>query len=185
MVRVIAGRYKSRLLKTLAGERLRPTSDRLRETLFNVLGESVVGAVFVDLYAGSGAVGIEAASRGAEWVYFIESHRPAARLMEANLMALGIESGAEILAVDALAGLRQLEQRSARLDIVYLDPPYREAKEYERALSHLGLGTLLVRSGVVVAEHHPKQPPAERYGLLVRHRTLRQGNAVLSFYRLV
>lgn len=182
-MRVIAGRFRSRRLKTLAGVRTRPTSDRLRETLFNVLGAAVSGAVFADCYAGSGAVGIEALSRGAEWVYFLESHRPAVRVIAANLASLDVDTGFEILAEDVAHGLVGLERDGVRLDLVFLDPPYRAAEEYERALAHLGASSLLAPGAVVVAEHHPKQPLAERYGSLARVRTLRQGDAVLSFYR--
>lgn len=182
-MRVIAGEYKSRRLKTLAGLKTRPTSDRLRETLFNVLGARVAGGVFADVYAGSGAVGIEALSRGAEWVYFLENNRAAVRVIEANLKALEIEEGFEILPHDAVAGLRHLEQREVRLDIVFLDPPYRAAEEYERALGFLGQSAVLAPDAIVVAEHHPKQPLGEGYGALGRSRFLRQGNAVLSFFR--
>jgi len=181
-MRVIAGEFKSRRLKTLAGQKTRPTSDRLRETLFNVLGARVAGSVFADCYAGSGAVGIEALSRGAEWVYFLENHRAATRVIEANLKALGIEEGFEILPHDVVAGLRHLQGREVRLDIVFLDPPYRAAEEYERALAFLGGSSALAPDAIVVTEHHPKQLLAERYGTLARFRELRQGNAALSFY---
>lgn len=182
-MRVIAGRFKSRRLKTLAGLKTRPTSDRLRETLFNVLGAGVAGAVVADCYAGSGAVGIEALSRGAEWVYFLENFRVATRVIEANLASLEVKDGYEILAREVLSGLRELEGRRVRLDVVFLDPPYRAAEEYERALAYLGETGLLHPDAVVIAEHHPKQALAERYGALARIRELRQGNAVLSFYR--
>lgn len=181
-MRVIAGRFRSRRLKTLAGQRTRPSSDRLRETLFNVLGPRVAGAVFADCYAGSGAVGIEALSRGAEWVYFLESHRPAVRVLQANLASLGIEEGFEMLPFDVVAGLRRLEQRGLRLDIVFLDPPYQAAEEYERTLGWLGEAKLLAPDARVIAEHHHKRPLAERYSVLARSRILRQGDAVLSFY---
>ena len=181
-MRVIAGTFKSRRLKTLAGLKTRPTSDRLRETLFNVLGARMAGSVFADCYAGSGAVGIEALSRGAEWVYFLENHRAATRVIEANLKTLEVEEGFEILPHDAIAGLRHLEQREVRLDIVFLDPPYRAAEEYQRALNFLGASSVLAPNAIVIAEHHPKQPLAEHYGKLTRSRELRQGSAVLSFY---
>jgi len=181
-MRIIAGEYKSRRLKTLAGLKTRPTSDRLRETLFNVLGARVPGSVFADVFAGSGAVGIEAISRGAEWVYFLENNRAAVRVIEANLKSLEIEGGFEILPHDAVAGLRHLEQREVRLDIVFLDPPYRAAEEYERALGSLGQAAVLAPDAIVVAERHPKQPLAEQYGRLARYRELRQGSAVLSFF---
>jgi 16S rRNA (guanine(966)-N(2))-methyltransferase RsmD len=183
-MRVIAGQFRSRRLKTLRGVSTRPTSDRLRETLFNVLGPSVAGAVFADCYAGSGAVGIEALSRGAEWVYFLERTRSATRVIQQNLRTLEVGEGYEILSVDVVAGLRRLERRGARLDIVFLDPPYRAAEEYERAFHVLGEGKLLSPDALVIAEHHPKQPLEETYGPLARTRTLRQGSAVLRFYRL-
>ena len=183
-MRVITGTFKSRRLKTLPGARTRPTSDRLRETLFNVLGASVRGAVFADGYAGSGAVGIEALSRGAEFVYFLENHRPAVRVIEQNLKSLGIAEGYEVLALDVRAALRILEQRGVRFDVVFLDPPYKEAEEYERALALLGESKLLAPGAVVVVEHHRKQSLVERYGALARARILRQGDSTLSLYRL-
>src|ERR1700692_4565207 len=99
-MRVIAGTYRSRILKSLKGLALRPTSDRLRETLFNVLGDAVDGARFIDLFAGTGAVGIEALSRGASEVVFIENHAPAATLIRRNLESLAITSGAPVLPLD-------------------------------------------------------------------------------------
>ncbi len=185
-MRVIAGTFKSRRLKTLpaaAGASTRPTSDRLRETLFNVLGAGVRGAVFADAYAGSGAVGIEALSRGAEFVYFLESHRPAVRVIEANLKSLGLEEGFEILPLDVCAGLRSLEQRGVRFDAVFLDPPYKQTEEYERTLALLSDSKLLASGAVVIAEHHRKLALAEKFGTLARFRVLRQGDSSLSFYR--
>ncbi|MGH9789227.1 MAG: 16S rRNA (guanine(966)-N(2))-methyltransferase RsmD [Candidatus Acidiferrales bacterium] len=183
-MRIIAGEFKSRRLKTLPGAKTRPTSDKLRETLFNVLGASVQGAVFADCYAGSGAVGLEALSRGAEFVYFLENHRPAVRIIEQNLKSLGIAEGYDLLAVDVCAGFRILQERGARLDLVFLDPPYKAADEYDRALALLGESKLLAPGARVIAEHHPKQPLEERYGALARTRTLRHGDSVLSFYIL-
>src|ERR1700687_914048 len=110
-MRVIAGTYRSRILKSLKGLALRPTSDRLRETLFNVLGEKVSGARVLDLFAGTGAIGIEALSRGAPEGVFIENHAPAATLVRRNLDALGVHSGFTVLAVDVLRGLEMLAAR--------------------------------------------------------------------------
>lgn len=183
-MRVIAGKFKSRRLQTLPGVQTRPTSDRLRETLFNVLAPHVPGAVFADCYAGSGAVGIEALSRGAEWIYFLEKNRSGNRVIQQNLRALEIEEGCEILALDVVAGLRRLERAGVRLDLVFLDPPYRAAEEYQRSLLVLGEAKLLSPDAIVIAEHHPKQPLADSYAVLARTRTLKQGSAVLSFYRL-
>ncbi|HSC77017.1 MAG TPA: 16S rRNA (guanine(966)-N(2))-methyltransferase RsmD [Candidatus Acidoferrales bacterium] len=184
-MRVITGTFKSRRLKTLPGAATRPTSDRLRETLFNVLGAGVRGAVFADCYAGSGAVGIEALSRGAEFVYFLENHRAAVRVIHANLKSLAIGEGYEVLAMDVAAGLRSLGQRGVRFDIVFLDPPYKDVDAYARTVALLGESNLLSPAATVVAEHHRKQALADRYGALARARTLRQGDSTLSFYRAV
>src|SRR5271156_5818458 len=110
-MRVIAGTYRSRILKSLKGLALRPTSDRLRETLFNVLGDAIAGSRFLDVFAGTGAVGIEALSRGAAEVVFIENYAPAATLIRRNLESLELRSGATVLAIDALRGLEKLAAR--------------------------------------------------------------------------
>src|ERR1700719_4356799 len=107
-MRVIAGIYRSRILKSLKGLALRPTSDRLRETLFNVLAPNIAGSRFADLFAGTGAIGIEALSRGAAEVVFIENHAPAATLIRRNLESLDIRSGATVLSMDAVRGLEKL-----------------------------------------------------------------------------
>lgn len=182
-MRVIAGKFKRRRLKTLGGAQLRPTSDPLRETLFNLLGASIVGSVFADLYAGSGAVGIEALSRGAAKVFFLESHPPAAGLIRGNLVTLGVFNGFEILSGDVVAGLERLGGRSVTLDVVFLDPPYAATGECERALAQLGKGKLLRPQARVVAEHSKRTPLPERVGCLLRERTLRQGDSALSFFR--
>ena len=186
-MRVIAGTYRSRILKSLRGLALRPTSDRLRETLFNVLTSNIAGSRFVDLFAGTGAIGIEALSRGAAEVVFIENHAPAVTLIRRNLESLGIRSGATMLAVDALRGLAMLasrEQSSTHgFDYVFLDPPYAAAEDYSRVLEFLGSGDLLALGGIVIAEHRRNFDLPEELGTLQRFRVLKQGDAALSFYR--
>ena len=134
-MRIVAGKYRSRILKSPRKLALRPTSDKLRETLFNILGAAVEGSVFVDVYAGTGAVGIEALSRGASEVFFIEKQRPAAELIHKNLESLGITVSASILAVDAVKGLEMLVRRKfgkpLQADFVFLDPPYEQEQEYD------------------------------------------------------
>jgi 16S rRNA (guanine966-N2)-methyltransferase len=188
LMRVIAGTYRSRILKSLKGLALRPTSDRLRETLFNVLGPAIAGARFVDIFAGTGAVGIEALSRGAAEVVFIEKHPPAVALIRKNLESLGVRSGATVLGADALRGLEKLTAKHAPddppFDFVFLDPPYAAAEEYERVLRVLGSATCLAPGSVVIAEHHKKFDLPVHAGSLTRFRVLKQGDAALSFYRL-
>src|SRR5947209_3060104 len=125
-MRVIAGKYRSRILKSLKGLALRPTSDRLRETPFNVLAARVADSLFLDVFAGTGAVGIEALSRGAAAAVFIENHAPAAALICRNLQSLGITSGAQVLALDALRALQKIAAKhkptDPRVDLVFIDP---------------------------------------------------------------
>jgi 16S rRNA (guanine966-N2)-methyltransferase len=186
-MRVIAGTYKSRLLKSLKGLALRPTSDRLRETLFNVLAQNIAGSRFVDLFAGTGAIGIEALSRGSAEVVFIENHAPAATLIRRNLESLGINTGVTVLAADALRGLAMLAARKNRgapaCDFIFLDPPYAAAEDYSHVLEFLGTADLLAPGGIVVAEHRRNFDLPEAPGVLKRFRVLKQGDAALSFYR--
>lgn len=183
-MRVIAGKYRSRPLRSLKGQALRPTSDRLRETLFNILGSRIDGAAFVDLYAGTGAIGIEALSRGARQVIFIEHHAPAAKLIRRNLDSLEIKTGAEILAMDAMRGIERLLARRVHADFVFLDPPYAADEEYERTLEFLGDSPPLTAEGRVIVERLRRREVAPRFGALERVRVVEQGDAALDFYRL-
>ena len=185
-MRVIAGKFRSRQLKSLKGMALRPTSDRLRETLFNVIADRVEGSRFLDVFAGTGAVGIEALSRGAREAVFIENHAPAAQLIEKNLESLGLRAEARVLAVDAARGLQRLAAEAAakrNYDIAFLDPPYAAVEDYRRVLSFLGTSRLLAEDSLVIAEHQRKLELPETAGNLDRVRMLRQGDAALSFYR--
>jgi len=184
-MRVIAGIYRSRPLAAPPGRDTRPTSDRLRETLFNVLAPRIEGAVFLDLYAGSGAVGIEALSRGAAEVIFAENAGPALQAIRRNLASLGIKGNYALEARSAAAALRRLAAAGRTAGIVFLDPPYVGAGEYEHTLSLLGgeCASLLSPDAIVIAEHIRKYALPERLGSLHRYRLLQQGDAALSFYR--
>ena len=184
-MRVIAGKFRSRQLKSLKGLSLRPTSDMLRETLFNILGTRVQGSRFLDLFAGTGAVGIEAISRGAISATFVENHPAAVRLIRENLAALEIKSEARIIATAAELALEKLhKERAAVFDFIFLDPPYANEKDYEATLHALENSLLIAESTIIIAEHHKSfELPASR-GRFERVRGLRQGDAALSFYRL-
>ena len=187
-MRIIAGTYRSRILKSLKGPTLRPTSDRLRETLFNVLGPSVHGSRFLDLFAGTGAVGIEAISRGAVQAVFIENHPHAAALIRRNLESLGIRSGVKVLSEDTLTGLATLASKhgsgEAGFDFVFVDPPYAAELEYHRVLAFLGSGSILAAGATVIVEHRRTAELPTQVGELQRTRILRQGDAALTFYRV-
>lgn len=172
-MRVIGGEFRSRRLRSLPGLDVRPTPDRLREALFNVLAPRLEGRVFVDAYAGTGAVGIEALSRGAARVIFIERKRSAVARIRENLRSLGVTEGFEIHCAKAARALERV-----RGDIVFLDPPYELAAEYEAALERLGAHP----PELVVVQHSCRQPLRERYASLVRRRVLRQGDNCLSFF---
>ena len=164
--------------------RLRPTSDRLRETLFNILGPAVEASLFIDLYAGTGAIGIEALSRGAREIYLVESHPASARLIRKNLDSLDVHEGAEVMECDALRGLDSLASRHLLADFIFLDPPYAETGEHLRILEFLDSAHLVAPYGLVIAEHLSKSVLPERFTRLERVRLLEQGDASLSFYRL-
>ena len=188
-MRIIAGEFRSRRLEAPAGLATRPTSDRLRETLFNVLASRMEGAVFLDLYAGSGAVGMEALSRGAASVDFVERAPAAVAVLRANLAKLKITEGFRVHTGGVGAWLRRFgtgasSGRKPVFDLVFLDPPYEAAEEYAATLGLLGGGSveLLAPGALVIAEHRRKERLEERYGKLGRTRLLEQGDAGLSFY---
>ncbi|MFY9844643.1 MAG: 16S rRNA (guanine(966)-N(2))-methyltransferase RsmD [Terriglobales bacterium] len=186
-MRVIAGQYRRRTLRSLPGLEIRPTSDRLRETLFNVLcsGDpaALEGSAWVDLYAGTGAVGIEALSRGARMVHFVESSKPAADVIAANLKSLSIAGGFQIVKVEAGKALRQLGVAGNAVNFVFLDPPYSLQDEYSKTLAALAQSKLLNERSMVIAEHEKRFDPGDAFGELRRYRKLVQGDATLSFYR--
>lgn len=195
-MRIIAGRLRSRRFEAPTGLATRPTSDRLRETLFNVLAPRIEGAAFLDLYAGSGAVGMEALSRGAARVVFVERAAGALKVLRGNLGGLGLKEGAEVRAESVGAYLRKLapahlsgkDKDAAKVghpgfDVVFLDPPYDAEGEYETALELVGSAGFLNTGAVVIAEHRRKDVLKDEYGLLKRRRLLQQGDAALSFYQ--
>ena len=185
-VRIIAGSLRSRRLEAPPGLATRPSSDRLRETLFNVLASRIEGAAFLDLYAGSGAVGMEALSRGAAQVEFVEWAPAALKVLRGNLERLGIVAGFRIHGVTVGAFLRRAAEapKRERYEVVFLDPPWDSAEEYAATLGLLGgaAAGLLGEGALVIAEHRKKQRLDDRYGLLERTRLLEQGDAALSFY---
>jgi 16S rRNA (guanine(966)-N(2))-methyltransferase RsmD len=172
-MRVIGGEFRSRALKSLPGLDVRPTPDRLREALFNVLAPRIEGAVFADIYAGTGAVGIEALSRGAASAIFVEQNRAAAACIRDNLRSLGLEGRALLRHSRASVVIPQITA-----DIVFLDPPYPMEAEYDRSLILLAQRP----PPLVIVQHSPRQKLSDSYGPLHRTRELKQGDNVLSFF---
>jgi 16S rRNA (guanine(966)-N(2))-methyltransferase RsmD len=210
-VRIIAGSLGSRRLEAPPGLATRPSSDRLRETLFNVIAPRIEGAVFLDLYAGSGAVGLEALSRGAARVEFVERAAVALKVLRGNLERLGVREGFRVHGCAVGEFLRKMYAASGntgfvvfhpsrknkdaarvghpidsgvKVDLIFLDPPWDAAEEYAATLGLLGgaAAGLLGEGALVIAEHRKKESLEDRYGTLERTRLLEQGDAALSFY---
>jgi 16S rRNA (guanine(966)-N(2))-methyltransferase RsmD len=190
-MRVIAGQYRSRLLTAPRGTATRPTSDRLRETLFNILAPRIPASRFLDLYAGTGAVGIEALSRGAAHVWFSEKSPSALTALRANLTALRITQAFTLEDRGTAALLNRLAEQAAkpipppRIDFVFLDPPYELEAEYESTLAFFGSTRgrqFLAPNALILAEHSSKATLAPRYGILTRTRLLKQGDASVTFF---
>lgn len=186
-MRVIAGHYRGRNLKNPPDLRTRPTSDRLRETLFNVLAPRIDETTrFLDLCAGTGAIGIEALSRGADFALFVDKSRKSCGLIEANLDLLSIpEDQTEVVLADAEEFLRRAEKSGRTenaFDIVYFDPPY--SSDYRFVLDQLAVTDekILRQDGILVVEHHHKNELPDLIWNLRRWRILKQGDSSLSFY---
>jgi 16S rRNA (guanine(966)-N(2))-methyltransferase RsmD len=181
MTRIIAGREKGRRLKAPAGLETRPTGARVRQTLFDILAPRLPGCRFLDAFAGSGAVGLEALSRGAASVFLIEQGGTAVAAIRENVKALAGIGDVQVFRQDALVALPALAEQGRRFDVIFLDPPY-AGDLYERSLQTIVTSGLLAPGGVAVAQHFHKRPLPERIGGLVRVRSVRVGDHLLSFF---
>jgi 16S rRNA (guanine(966)-N(2))-methyltransferase RsmD len=180
-MRIISGKFRGRRLKSPRGMDLRPTSDRLKQALFNILGNAVDGAIFLDVFAGTGAIGLEALSRGAREVVFIESSRDSERLLRQNLELCGITVGYRLLQGDVFTQLRRLAREEFQADIVFLDPPYNWGpyRDLVQTLFRTGIASPMSR---VVFEHHRKADLPDTGAGFRRVRTVQQSDKCLSFY---
>lgn len=181
-MRIIAGTYKGRVLKSPVGDKTRPTSDRLRETLFNIIGPSIEGdSRFLDLCAGTGAVGIEALSRGAGFCTFVDRSRKSCELIEVNLDHLKVpEEETEVVCLGSEVYVSRKHDKS--YDFLFYDPPY--DSDYGPVLLELAdpASTLMAEGALLIAEHHAKHPLPDAVGDLRRWRIVKQGETRLSFY---
>ncbi|MBA2680711.1 MAG: 16S rRNA (guanine(966)-N(2))-methyltransferase RsmD [Ktedonobacteraceae bacterium] len=182
-MRVIAGKFRSQPLVAPKGWKTRPTSDRLRETLFNVIAPQIKGAVFADLFAGTGAIGIEALSREAKHVYFAENAKTPLAALRANIEKFGLGTEADIEACGTLPLLRRLLKEGIRLDFVYLDPPYSDHLAYKSTLQFLAENAVVNPGRIIIAEHARRSVLLEPSGLLESYRRIEQGDAALTFFR--
>jgi 16S rRNA (guanine(966)-N(2))-methyltransferase RsmD len=183
MTRIIAGRSRGRRLKAPVGTQTRPTGARVRQALFDILAPRLTGCRFLDAFAGGGAVGLEALSRGAARVVLVEQSAPAVAVLRANTRALdGAPGAVVVLRQDARVALPALLVRGERFDLVFLDPPY-EGRLYEETLP--GAARLLDEDGLLIAQHFHKRALPETMDRLQRTRLVRIGDHCLSFYRPV
>lgn len=181
-MRVIAGHLKGRRLQAPRGLRVRPTTDRVKEALFSILGAHVVGARVLDLYAGTGALGIEALSRGAAAVTFVEHHPASVKCLRQNLEACGLTGAATVKTVRVESFLERPVERSSPFDVLLADPPYEQVDEIAAWGVRLS-SEIIAHDGVAVIEHGAKWSPPSRLGPLSLLRTYSYGDTALSIFR--
>jgi 16S rRNA (guanine(966)-N(2))-methyltransferase RsmD len=180
-MRVIAGIKKGKSLKSPKGK-IRPLSDQAKESLFNILAPIVSGSYFLDLFAGTGSVGIEALSRGATLSIFVELDKKTVQVIRANLADCGFTDRSEVYALDVIRALRILKRKEAKFDIIFIGAPY-GSPNLEKALEELAGGDLLKSEGVVIAEHRFKHDLPSEFGVLKQVREVRYGDTILEFYK--
>lgn len=182
-MRVIAGKYRSRIIKMPKGPKIRPTKDRVREALFGIIGEFIHGATVLDVFAGSGAFGIEALSRGAKRAVFVDNDNRCITTIKQNLKSLGIESDmVSIVRMDSFKAFSVFEKNNEKFDIILLDPPYYKDLA-KKSLIKLDRRDILQLHCVIVAEHHKSDVLPEDLNSITSYRTVCYGDVCLTFYK--
>lgn len=183
-MRIIAGTARGRILKSLRGRELRPTMDRVREALFAVLTPRIVGARFLDLYAGAGTVGLEALSRGAAEAVFVESHRPAGEVIRENAARCGVADRARVMVTPVANGLAQLRRRGSQFDVIFADPPYGQNEARATVTRLTQRPQMLAESGVFVIQRSRHEEIEEEIGPFRRMKQGRFGETILDYYQI-
>lgn len=182
-MRIIAGSCRGRRLKTVRGFTTRPTADRVKEAIFNVLGEKIIGSKVLDLFAGTGNIGIEALSRGAQSVFFVEKDRKALQVLKTNVRNCGFQNNVDILAIDAFNALKIFKNKGFSFNLVYLDPPYK-LKIIEEILELLINYSLLVPKGIVITETSNDTELKNNFRELTKVRTNIYGDTKITYYQI-
>jgi 16S rRNA (guanine966-N2)-methyltransferase len=182
-MRIIAGTLRGRRISCPAGFSLRPTSDRLKESLFNILAPRLPGSLFLDLFAGIGAIGLEAYSRGAAKVILVEKEKRSLQCIRANMAQCGLTNELRILPLPVVHALAQLSSEAICFDLIFLDPPYQQTELYRETLEGIGEQRLLKEEGLVIAEHPSRYALGEGFSRLSRIRQHRVGDTCLSFFQ--
>ncbi len=181
-MRIVAGKYRGLHIASPRGKRVRPTTDRVREAIFNILGADLSELWVLDLFAGTGAMGLEALSRGARFVVMVDQHPAALKLIGRNLAACGNPENVKVCRLDLRRGLKGLVRQGFCFDLVFLDPPYGRGLN-QGCLQQLGNGALLNSAATVVSEHPIEENLASTFGCLQRQTIRRYGSTLVSFYR--
>ena len=180
-MRVISGELRGRKLEKLEGMDIRPTSDRVKESLFNILGIKIYDCEFLDLFAGTGGIGIEAYSRGASKVVFIDESAKSVQVLRGNLEKLKVLDKVEVYNTDYTSAITKLARDNRKFDFIFIDPPY--LKGYaQNSLTHISEQLLLKEDGIVIVEHDMEDAMPEAVGSLKLHRQKKYGKTILSFF---
>ncbi len=180
-MRVIAGEFRGRRLDRIEGMDIRPTSDKVKEALFSILGDSIIDSVFLDLFGGTGGIGIEALSRGAKHVIFIDANIKSIKVLKGNLDNLNIKGNAEVFHTDYATAIGKLYNFKKQFDIIFIDPPYRVGMA-QNALEAIDKNPILTQTGLIVVEHDSGDDMPQSIGRLHKYRIKKYGNTSLSFY---
>lgn len=183
-MRVIAGKAKGKKLKAPQGMKTRPITDMIKEALFNVLGHRIYEAAFLDLFAGSGSVGIEALSRGARPVLFVDNDKSAVSVIAENIRNCNITEGFDIYCQDVFNSLKFLERHGSQFDYIYVDPPFTRESLFAKIMIALGPAQLLADGGMIILRTQRKMDMLDRYGSLSRTRISPYGESVLHYYHV-
>lgn len=181
LLRIIAGELKGRKLERIDTELIRPTSDRVREALFSILGDMVIDSRFLDLFAGSGSVGIEAFSRGAKEVVFVDAGNDSIKVLNSNLQKTNLIEETEIIQADYAATVEKLAYQGRKFDIIFIDPPYKFGIALD-AVRKIQEKNLLSKNGVIIVEHGSKDLIPEKIGIFEIFKEKKYGNICLSLY---
>ncbi len=182
-MRVVAGEFRGRRLDRIEGMDIRPTSDKVKESLFNILGEAVIDSVFLDLFGGTGGVGIEALSRGAKHVVFIDTDIKSIKVLKGNLDHLNIKDNVEVFNTEYSTAISRLYRNKEEFDIIFIDPPYSIGLA-QNALKEIDKYPILAQSGLIIVEHDSKDDMPSIQGKLYMYRSKQYGNTTLSFYAI-
>ena len=180
-MRIISGELKGRRLQACKGRSVRPTSDKTREAIFDIIAPFLSGGVVLDLFAGTGGVGIEALSRGMERAVFVEKNPGVVPILKKNIIGCQLENRVEVIARSVSTGIKIIRLRNEKFKLIFLDPPYQE-NLVERTLEEIWEANLLSRGGIVIAEHSARESIGKYYGKLVGYDCRQYGHTLLSFF---